>query len=239
MGPKEEDYASIKRFFVNFLETEVLNTTELADFVVQQSNVGSTIKITDSAEIYGLISVLNMHQHQGKESVQQIWKYLISKAPNSILQEQLKTLMEDSNHPLGLVLNERMVNVPYELAPHLHRSLFEEIARAKQEGDTAYNFENYLLMTNLYSHSAEDSSGPTMKKLRVGDEISYFKPEDEIYMKEGTVYFTFPMQRFEQSSRWTLDGMMMESRLVVLIHKTKIPRVLEQLTQLCSCAKDS
>jgi len=72
-----------------------------------------------------------------------------------------------------------------------------------QKGNTGnYNFENYLLITNLYSQSSEDrylrppslffeinvgkqtpSSEPTTKKARVGDEILYFKPEDEIYME--------------------------------------------------------
>ena len=152
---------------INFLENDLLNTTELADLVVEQSNVGSTIKVADSAEVYGFISVINMHQHhvssllaffsclcnlqefKNKESVQQIWKYLMNKIPNATLQEQFRSLMEDSTHPLGLILNERMVNVPYELAPHLHHTLFDEIAMAHQEEVRASFVSSFFLFIFL------------------------------------------------------------------------------------------
>ena len=57
--------------------------------------------------------------------------------------------MEDSTHPLGLILNERMVNVPYELAPHLHHTLFDEIAMAHQEEVRASFVSSFFLFIFL------------------------------------------------------------------------------------------
>jgi len=204
---------------------------------VGQKLVGSAIKVADSTEVYGFISVINMHKYQNKESIQQIWKYLLNKAPDSEIQGQLRALMDDSARPLGLILNERMVNVPAELAPQLHKSLFEEIARAQEEdGESdSFNFGSYVLVTNLYSYSAgEKGSEPTTKKAKVGDETFYFKVEDESYTQEANVCFTFPMQRCEQSSRWTLDGMMAESRMVVVVPHARVSQLLARISCLCS-----
>jgi len=67
---------------INFLENDLLNTTELADLVVEQSNVGSTIKVADSAEVYGFISVINMHQHHVRS--------LLTASPASVTSRNLE-----------------------------------------------------------------------------------------------------------------------------------------------------
>ncbi len=47
--------------------------------------------------------------------------------------EQIEKLFNDSSKGLGLILNERMINIPPELAPPLHKMLYEEMENAVEE----------------------------------------------------------------------------------------------------------
>ncbi len=54
--------------------------------------------------------------------------------------EQIEKLFNDSSKGLGLILNERMINIPPELAPPLHKMLYEEMENAVEE-EVLYKFQ--------------------------------------------------------------------------------------------------
>ncbi len=133
-NPKAEDFHAIKVFLTNYLEGQPFNAAELTDIIVQQGeSVGSTIKVEDN-EPFGFISVVNLHQHKDKEFAKQLQSYLLKKLEHDKPRYQyLEKLFTDETKPLGLILNERMMNIPSQLTPHLHKSLYEEIGWAAEE----------------------------------------------------------------------------------------------------------
>ena len=82
------------------------------------------------------------------------------------------------------------------------------------------------------------------------NEILYTKIEDEIYQKvskfllncsllfiyfylqHAQLQFTYPINRNEKSSRWTLNGEMSTFGLVMVIKKEDIKQILQQIEDL-------
>ncbi len=65
--------------------------------------------------------------------MRQIKEYLLNKAPNQNEKNRLQALFDDASQPVGLFFNERLVNMPPQLSPHLHKALFNEIQSAQEE----------------------------------------------------------------------------------------------------------
>jgi len=234
--PEEIDYHAIKNFLLPFLEGQAFNAGDLADLIIKQNEyVGTVVKVEGEDETYGFVSVVNLHKHKDLTAVRQIKEYLLSKAPNQSEKERLESLFNDESQPLGLLFNERLINLPPQLAPHLHKALFSEIQAAVEDGDSSFQFENYILISNQYSHSlGESTDKPKSKKGRTGEETFYTRPEEEFYQKEANFFFTFPVMHGEEASRWTFDGSLKDNRAVLLINQSKIPAILEKLFKVCA-----
>jgi hypothetical protein len=121
-------------------------------------------------------------------------------------------IFDDPKVQIGLVVNERFLNVPDALVPHLHLYLYDEIQKASTE-NPSFRFNYYLLLTSCYyeeldtfetdSHkpksteTKEDSQTPLKspvhsKRKRKKQKIatsslsakrSYFKFEEKYYTK--------------------------------------------------------
>jgi len=234
--PEEIDFHAIKNFLLPYLTGQSLNASELANLIIAQNNyVGTVVKVEGEDETYGFVSVINVHKHKNLTAVKQIKEYFLSQAPSQAERARLEALFNDETKPLGLLLNERLLNLPPQLAPHLHKALFTEIQAAVEDGETSYRFENYLMLSSQYSHSSGDSTKkPKFKKGRTGDEIYFNRAEEEFYQKESSFFFTFPVMHGEEASRWTLDGSLKDNRAVLVIHRSKIAHIMDQLFKVCA-----
>jgi len=136
--PNELDYHGVATQLKNGTWDFVdgLNYSELADSVVGQGNIGSVIKSGDEDEdgtIYGLLTALNLRQFKQLSWPGHIEKALLAKASRyadadttSALESLI--LQQGSGAEVGLLLGERLVNLPNELVPPLHRALKDDIA---------------------------------------------------------------------------------------------------------------
>lgn len=84
---------------------------------------------------------------QDKESIKQIKRFVIGSCPDS-KKNKFRELLE--NPKLGLLLNERLINIPNTLAPELHETIYEEVEWMKEDKQP-FNFDTYLYLTS-YSH---------------------------------------------------------------------------------------
>eukprot|EP00005_Dracoamoeba_jomungandri_P008875 CAMPEP_0174277000 /NCGR_PEP_ID=MMETSP0439-20130205/60691_1 /TAXON_ID=0 /ORGANISM="Stereomyxa ramosa, Strain Chinc5" /LENGTH=306 /DNA_ID=CAMNT_0015369281 /DNA_START=1 /DNA_END=921 /DNA_ORIENTATION=- len=236
---EESDYHVVKRFLEKYLET-FWNSGELADLIVNQTMVGTAIKVEGNEESFGFITVVNLHEHQDLQSVKKIMEYLLSKAPTNNVRNQLHDLFKDTTQPLGLILSERMLNIPPQLAPHLHGNLFQELidaahdAEAEGRSGDEFKFQNFLMLTNVLTPA--DKGSQPQKRSKTGMEYFYCKPEDEVYEKHSSLHFKFPVLHNGFTSKWTLEGMMEESKVLLIIPQHKIKTILQEITALCTHA---
>lgn len=130
--------------------------------------------------------------------------YIVQQATaNSCLLPIKEHLRIESTSRIGLVLTERLINIPSEVVPPMYRMLEEEISWAI-EAKEPYDFSHYLILSKTYTEVAskleEDSSRPQKKKKKKqkigsgpGEDsaVFYFHPEDEVLQRYATVHGGF------------------------------------------------
>lgn len=94
---------------------------------------------------------------QDHPALQALSAYLLAKASSSpTLQSQLASLLAStapstpsSPTHLGLILSERLVNMPSQLTPPLYRILADEITQAIKRGEE-YNFSHLIFLSRVF-----------------------------------------------------------------------------------------
>eukprot|EP00916_Digyalum_oweni_P002651 GHVL01004804.1.p1 GENE.GHVL01004804.1~~GHVL01004804.1.p1 ORF type:complete len:303 (+),score=83.88 GHVL01004804.1:26-910(+) len=214
--PDESDYHCYKRMIENLLPEQWAHA-ELAEIITQQVNIGTSIKAEGAdgwrpeESFFAFITALNFRQFQKNRSFIQINQYInkIKKHSDSENRAIFDKIMEDPKNNLGLIINERVTNLPNDLIPSLWGSLEEDITWSQNVKDCNeeeekekkfYYFSHYILLTCFF---LEDSN-KTMKK----DDSNSVKTaarqyphfEDEFFVKEKILEIVYPIhsnKRFE------------------------------------------
>ncbi|CAG8525458.1 7859_t:CDS:2 [Gigaspora margarita] len=167
--PKPIDFHSIKNLMIQLFsaDSELFNITELTELIISQPLLGTTVKIDGAdSDPYAILTVLNMNEHLEKQCIKDLAKYLLDKTKqDSILNEKLDTLLKkDSTNHIGLILSERLINMPVQIVPPMYKMLQEEIQWAV---DDPYNFEWYLVLSKTYQEvvsTLDDESSQSKKQ---------------------------------------------------------------------------
>ncbi|KAK2956686.1 putative protein BCP1 [Blattamonas nauphoetae] len=122
----------------------------------------------------------------------------------------------DGHHPTSLVLFERMINIIPQLSPHIYRSLISELHNSIEESDPKKNprfvpppqfrSTHYLILSRIIieeSDIASNKSQPSKRKHKKKEKVKekeidinqaiFPHPEDEIFMKNQSASFLFPI----------------------------------------------
>ncbi|RDW63112.1 protein-transporting protein BCP1 [Aspergillus mulundensis] len=188
--PQEVDFHGIKNLIRQLFDVDAqdLDLSGLADMILAQPLLGSTVK-TDGKESdpYAFLSVLNLAEHKEKPAVKSLTAYLQRKAAATPSLSPLATLLSQTpTPPIGLILTERLINMPSEVVPPMYTMLQEEIAWAIEEKEP-YNFSHYLIVSKTYEEvesklDAEETRPQKKKKKGTAEkgERFFFHPEDEV-----------------------------------------------------------
>lgn len=191
--PKDEHYSSVKRFVSNFIPLEHFQASEFADIITSQIPVGTMIGVEGESDVYGFITALNLSRYGKFQCIAQIKEYLLSKCPESSRLEFGKVLESDKT---ALVINERMVNLPYQLVPVLHDALHEDIKWAVENEQTQELKDNYnctTFITVSKTSCTVKTNGKSKKTAKVDTSgTMYFNFEDEFVQQHASLSFSFP-----------------------------------------------
>lgn len=129
-------------------------------------------------------------------------QYLLQRSATNAELSPLKDLLASLNTArVGLVLTERLINIPSEVVPPMYKMLLEEISWAVEEKEP-YNFSHYLILSKTYQEvesplDQESSRSHKKKKQRLGagkqagPAVFYFHPEDEVLQRYAQSYGVF------------------------------------------------
>eukprot|EP00163_Fabomonas_tropica_P003560 TRINITY_DN1305_c0_g1_i2.p1 TRINITY_DN1305_c0_g1~~TRINITY_DN1305_c0_g1_i2.p1 ORF type:complete len:260 (+),score=9.27 TRINITY_DN1305_c0_g1_i2:189-968(+) len=177
--PQDGDFHALRHFLTNYLEGEMFNSSELVDHIISQKTVGTTIKIGDGTDIFGFISVINVQRYAGLDCVSQIKDFVLSHCP-AHEKDRFLAMWDDKTKPLGIVFNERMVNLPLQLVPHLHTALRDEIVWAWEDEPTQEARDSFKFGRYLYLSYVMPLPGGGSKRARTEASLLYPKYEDEL-----------------------------------------------------------
>ncbi|KZT42870.1 hypothetical protein SISSUDRAFT_956255, partial [Sistotremastrum suecicum HHB10207 ss-3] len=210
--PAEVDHVALKRLIVQLFQSdaELIKPHALTELVLSQPLVGTTVKTEGKeSDPLAFLTVLNMHVHRENASIRALAQYFLDKSKsNGDLHKELSTLFDRGVEPpnVGLVLTERLINMPVEIVPPMYRMLADEIQWALEE-DEPYQFSHLIFVSRTYRLTAEDEIGmdvderPAKKKRKDGRPTlanatgrggTYsFHPEDECIQRFATYTHDF------------------------------------------------
>ncbi|KAG2840550.1 hypothetical protein PC111_g3443 [Phytophthora cactorum] len=213
--PREAHFHSVKQFLLAYLPpTQPFDVSGLANAIVGQVTAGTMVCVEGEDDVYGFITALNLKSFADETSIQQVLQYVTKKCPSAEL-PKLQQILNTKN--VGLLLNERMVNLPYQLVPALHSALHEDIEWAIQNEDTeelrnSFEMDYFLILSTCTEEKSGSSGSKKGKKSKTTYEQTakfFHNFEDEFLEQEAELSFSFdtPLterERVDKSSKTTV-----------------------------------
>ncbi|PRW58681.1 p21-carboxy-terminal region-binding [Chlorella sorokiniana] len=212
--PQEKDFHGLRTLLQGYLDGQQWACSELADAIIQQGDsvgVGSVIKCGEEDDPIGVSTVLPLGRHGGAKPLQELRAFLLAAAGDC--RQRLEQAWAAPG--TGLVINERLVNCPPELAEPLQESLYGEVAEAAEDEELPkaereqFQLKRFLMVVRAYSDPSQqpDAAGSSgsgskqqgKKKKQKGaaaaaesSGVVHFLPEAECYQAAADWSFTFP-----------------------------------------------
>ncbi|CAE6435671.1 unnamed protein product [Rhizoctonia solani] len=224
-GPTEIDYLALKRLLNQLFgaDSTRFHLEKLTELILEQPGIGSTVK-TDGidSDPYAILTVLNMNIHKDHPSIKAITEYLLEMTPKdssagSILGNILspQALDAPSGHT-GLIISERLINMPPQIMPPMYRMLRDELASAANQNEP-YRFDNYVVVSRCFrfddnEESSTGASQPAKKQKRKGGMLRSYHAEDacieKVALAKADYEYTNKVEREEDSFGVDLAGRM-------------------------------
>ncbi|XP_055101897.2 BRCA2 and CDKN1A-interacting protein isoform X5 [Symphalangus syndactylus] len=192
----DNDYDGIKKLLQQLFLKAPVNIAELTDLLIQQNHIGSVIKQTDVSEdsdddvdedeIFGFISLLNLTERKGTQCAEQIQELILSfceKNCEKSMVEQLDKFLNDTTKPVGLLLSERFINIPPQIALPMYQQLQKELAEAHRTNKPCGKCYFYLLISKTFMEAGKNNSKkkPSNKKKAA---LMFANAEEEFFYEE-------------------------------------------------------
>ena len=203
------DFHGLKTLLRQLLDVDaqLVDLIALADLILAQPLLGSTVKVeSNETDPYAFLTVLNLKEHkvldasnlsrvlwligiQDKPAIKTLTDYLAQRATTSTSLAPIAELLGPSSKAeVGLILTERLINIPAEVAAPMYKMLLEEMAWAVEEKEP-YTFSHYLIISKTYLEVESLLDRPGKKKKgETNKEIFYFHPEDEILHRNAITF---------------------------------------------------
>ncbi|KAJ2760590.1 Mss4p nuclear export [Coemansia sp. BCRC 34490] len=163
--PSEIDFHGLKSLLTSAFgdDAQDFDISGLVDLVLEQSEVGSTVKTDgEASDPYGIFTVLSLSRNSDVPAVRQIKDYLLKKAEKTRAGAygRLADILNAPDSHVGLLISERVVNVPPQVIAPMLRMLVDEMEGADSV-DQTYSFDYFLLLCPLYkeTESVADEGG--------------------------------------------------------------------------------
>jgi protein BCP1 len=246
----DHDFHGLKTLLRQLFDADntLFDLSALTDLILSQPLLGTTVKVDgNESDPYAFLTVVNLQEHKDKPVVQDLIKYILARSQSSPnLNKKLNELLSSSaSSHTGLILTERLINVPTEIVPPMYKMLLEEINWAIEENEP-YNFSNFLIISKTYTEipsKIDALESRPQKKGKKGsskskNELFYFHPEDETIQRSGEhasyKYVKEGGTGTADSKRAFSDFGIMPQGHIILVGKDELPKIVEGLEKLFS-----
>ncbi|VFQ72051.1 unnamed protein product [Cuscuta campestris] len=237
--PKPDDFHGVKLLLQTYLDDKQWDLSGFVDLILGQPSVGTVVKIADDEDegIYSVISALNLGRYKESKCIAELKNVLLKACQDPNVHAKLSSLLEEQSKDAGLLVSQRVANLPPQLLPPLYGALFDEISWATEDEPTeelrkSFCFKSYLVVTKIYKHKNADKKGVPRKS--IDDAIIYVKPEEEIFHELSSWSFTFPVH-----SQLVRDNELKDYRMSGLVMAVEASRISKFQSQLQSLIDDN
>lgn len=159
----------------------------------------------------------------------------------------IKDTLDDPKAQIGLILAERMINIPAQVVAPMYKMLLEEMTWAIEEKEP-YTFTHYLILSRTYEEVAsvlDEETRPKKKTKGAGSadkkETFYFHPEDEVSHRSAMAHGGYSYEK--ESADGTSDSKRAFQELgikpqghMILLEASKFEATVEALEEYLTSA---
>lgn len=250
--PKPIDQSYVRQLLARYTDTAPCDKDELSGVICRQASVGTVIKGDGSPNPLAFITALNLSRHKDLECVKQLKQFLVANASGATAQK-MSALLNDATQCVGLIIQERIANLPIELVPHLHKSLLDDLSWAVQNEISdahraQFKFDKIVVLTRAMRGSVAQSQGKKTKKQKQkqhqgpgkgsggsgsvsAEDTLYYRFEDDFYARNAEFAYKFPaaMTQTQKEKSDTVP----EERVVLVIPFAGMAKVVKLIDSLC------
>ncbi|KAE8670287.1 Protein BCCIP-like protein [Hibiscus syriacus] len=197
--PKPEDFHGVKTLLQSYHDNKEWDLSGFVDLILGQTTVGTVVKLEDDEDkgVFSIITALNLGRYKDHKCISELKEFLLKLCLEKDKIGNLRSLLGDKAQDVGLLVSQRVVNLPPELLPHLYDALFDEILWATEDEPTeelrnSFRFKFYIVVSKIYKH--KNANQKRTSSTDKDDAFIYIKPEEEILHKLSMWSFLFPLQ---------------------------------------------
>ncbi|KAJ3148661.1 Mss4p nuclear export [Irineochytrium annulatum] len=196
--PKEIDFHGLKtllrQIFLN--DADLINLSAIADAIIAQPHIGSVVKVDDGKDPYAVMTMLDISK-QKEDWTKPFKKLLLQKCKQKATRERLDDVLK--NKCVGFLLNERLVNMPAQIAGNMLRLTLEEMEWSLEQNKCPA-YEYVIVVSKLFADAEqeadEESSAPradekSRKRKGPPNEILYVNVEEDIYEQNAEFSYQY------------------------------------------------
>ncbi|KAJ0259221.1 Protein BCCIP [Hirschfeldia incana] len=234
--PKPTDFNGVKILLKNYLDDKEWDLSSFVDLVLEQTTVGTVVKVADDEDesVFAVVSALNLGRYKEHKCFREVKEFLLQACSEKSVAKDLEVLLGKKAKDVGILVSQRVMNLPPQLLPPLYDGLFDEVEWATEDEPTeelrgSFRFKWYLLVTKIYK-----LKNPKQRKPRRGEEEEeetvFLKPEDELFLQLSSWSFTYPMRSQLVTSAEMKNYQLMG--LVMAVEAKRIPEFRQMLNSL-------
>ncbi|KAG5957138.1 Mss4p nuclear export [Claviceps cyperi] len=232
------DFQGVKSLLRQLFDVDAgfFNMSALADLILSQPTIGSTVKVDGKEhDAFVMLTVLNTFINREKEPMRDVLKYLTEKANTNASLAAIPDILNSDRH-VGLVLSERLINVPIEVAPPMYSMLLDELEAAVEDREP-YDFSHYLIVSKTYTEVESALDGEHRRKKQAKDEAMtfHFHMEDEVLQKyalaHGSFAYTKENECASDSKRAFQEAGIKPTGHMILIEASKFRDAIKAITE--------
>ncbi|XP_068651059.1 protein BCCIP homolog isoform X2 [Aristolochia californica] len=230
--PKPEDFHGVKILLQTYLDNQEWDLNGFVDLILGQKRVGTVVKVEEDEDDspFSVLSAINLGYHKDHKCIKELKEYILKGCHKLDIKDNLKLFLGEQAQNVGLLVSQRVLNLPPQLLPPLYDAIFDEILWATEDEPTeelqeSYRFKFYLLVSRIYKNK-----NTKVQKEACSEPIIYIKPEDEIFQKLSSWSFTFSLCTQQLAPRELRNYEQMG--LVMLVKEDRIPTFREELKSL-------
>lgn len=223
--------------------TKAIPARQLATAICEQKRVGTMVRVTNEEAPIGFISCLNVHVH--RKLLRPLREHLVGICGEQQEHARFRQLLERAfdggkkfeSGKMGLIVCERVVNLPVQIVPKMLEALFCEIEWAIEDEPSevereAFRLGWYLYVTQVYCTGRAEGQ-PQRKQLKgEADEgtdakIAFGRVEDEVWFKFASCHVMWDITGAESEK----DGFR-RRRIAMIVAAGKVPKIRENIETL-------
>ncbi|CAH2096948.1 unnamed protein product [Euphydryas editha] len=234
-NPEDCDFHGIKQLLRQLFLKSNVDLGALAQIIISQNYIGSVVKqcLDDGQDdddddddgsdgVFGITTVINITKRKEEHCIKQV-RQLLTALANDNADDRAKALVnkilsDDANH-VGLVINERILNIPAAISVPLFASLQNELDKALKK-KMPYSFQYLVWICKTYKTSDDES------------EVLFANQEEKPLVEEALASFDVDVTEQAELSQWDYDGgAMTPCRKVLIFEGSKFNQLVRLLKE--------